>query len=82
MTKTISKGKKCKKAKWLPEEALQIAEERKEAKGKGEKERYTQVNAEFQRTARRDKKAFLNKQCKEIEENNRMGKTRNLFKKI
>ena len=66
----------------MPEEALQIAEERKEAKGKGEKERYTQVNAEFQRTARRDKKAFLNKQCKEIEENNRMGKTRNLFKKI
>ena len=70
------------KAKWLYEEALQIAEERREAKGKGERERYTHLNAEFQRRARRDKKAFLNEQCKEIEENNRMGKTRDLFKKI
>ena len=70
------------KAKWLSEEALQIAEKRREAKGKGEKERYTQLNAEFQRRARRDKKAFLNDQCKVIEENNRMGKTRYLFKKI
>ena len=70
-----------KKAKWLSE-ALQIAEERREAKGKGEKERYTHLNAEFQRIARRDKKAFLSNQCKEIEENNRMGKTRDLFKKI
>ena len=75
MTKTIPKKKKCKKAKWLSEEALQIAEERREAKGKGEKERYTQLNAEFQRVTRRDKKAFLNEQCKEIEGNNRMGKT-------
>ena len=81
MTKTIPKKKKCKKAKWLSEEALQIAEERREAKGKGEKERYTQLNAEFQRVTRRDKKAFLNEQCKEIEGNNRMGKTRDLFKK-
>ncbi|KAF7248270.1 Cytoplasmic polyadenylation element-binding protein 2 [Varanus komodoensis] len=81
-TKTITKKKQCKKAKWLSEEALQIAEERREAKGKGEKERYTQLNAEFQRTARRDKNAFLNEQCKEIEENNRAGKTRDLFKKI
>ena len=81
MTKTIPKKKKCKKAKWLSEEALQIAEERREAKGKGERERYTHLNAEFQRRARRDKKAFLNEQCKEIEENNRMGKTRDLFKK-
>ena len=80
--KTISKKKKCKKAKWLSEEALQIAEKRREAKGKGEKERYTHMNAEFQRRARRDKKAFLSGQCKEIEENNRMGKTRDLFKKI
>ena len=80
--KTISKKKKCKKAKWLSEEALQIAEKRKEAKGKGEKERYTHLNAEFQRIARRDKKAFLSEQCKEMEENNRMGKTRDLFKKI
>ena len=79
--KTIAKKKKCKKAKWLSEEALQIAEKRKEAKGKGEKERYTHLNAEFQRIARRDKKAFLGDQCKEIEENNRMGKTRELFKK-
>ena len=82
MTKTIPKKKKCKKAKWLSEEALQIAEKRREAKGKGEKERYTHLNAEFQRIARRDKKAFLSDQCKEIEENNRMGKTRDLFKKI
>ena len=67
------------KAKWLPEEALQVAEERREAKGKGEKERYTHLNAEFQRIARRDK-AFLSDQCKEIEENHRMGKTRDLFK--
>ena len=80
--KIIPKKKKCKKAKWLSEEALQIAEKRREAKGKGEKERYTHLNAEFQRTARRDKKAFLSEQCKEIEENNRMGKTRDLFKKI
>ena len=71
-----------KKAKWLSEEALQIAVNRREEKGKGEKERYTHLNAEFQRIARRDKKAFLNDQCKEIEENNRMGKTRDLFKKI
>ena len=70
------------KAKWLPQEALQISEKRREAKGKGEKERYTHLNAEFQRIARRDKKAFLSDQCKEIEENNRMGKTRDLFKKI
>ena len=73
--------KKWKKAKWLSEEALQIAEKR-EAKGKGEKERYTYLNTEFKRTVRRDKKAFLSDQCKEIEENNRMGKTRELFKKI
>ena len=79
--KTIPKKKKYKKEKWLSEEAL-IAEERREAKGKGEKERYTHLNAEFQRLARRDKKAFLSDQCKEIEENNRMGKTRDLFKKI
>ena len=70
------------KAKWLSEEALQIAEKRREVKGKGEKERYTHLNAEFQRTAGRDKKAFLRDQCKEIEENNRMGKTRDFFKKI
>ena len=76
--KTIPKKKKCKKAKWLSEEALQIAEKRREAKGKGEKERYTHLNAEFQRIARRDKKAFLSGQCKEIEEN-RMGETRDLF---
>ena len=80
--KIIPKKKKCKKAKWLPEEVLQIAEKRREAKGKGEKERYTHMNAEFQRIARRDKKAFLSDQSKEIEENNRMGKTRDLFKKI
>ena len=80
--KTIRKKKKCKKAKWLSEDVLQIAEKRREAKGKGEKERYIHSNAEFQRIARRDKKAFLSDQCKEIEENNRMGKTRDLFKKI
>ena len=80
--KTIPKENKCKKAKWLSEEALQIAEERRDAKGKGEKEIYTHLKAEFQRIARRDKKAFLRDQCKEIEENNRMGKTRDLFKKI
>ena len=80
--KTIPKKKKCKKAKWLSREALEIAVKRREAKSKGEKERYTHLNAEFQRIARRDKKAFLNDQCKEIEENNRMGKTRDLFKKI
>ena len=80
--KTIRKEKKCKKAKWLSEEALQIAEGKREAKGKGEKERYARLNAEFQRIARRDKKAFLSDQCEEIEENNRMGKTRDLFKKI
>ena len=74
--------KKCKKAKWLAEEALQIAEKRREEKSKAEKERYSHLNAEFQRIARRDKKAFLSDQCKEIEENNRMGKTRDLFKKI
>ena len=80
--KTIPKKKKCKKAKWLSEEALQIAEKRRETQGRGEKERYSHLNAEFQRTARRDKKAFLSDQCKEIEENNRMGKTRDLFKKM
>ena len=74
--KIIPNKKKCKKAKWLSEEALQRAEKKREAKVKGEKERYTHLNAEFQRTARRDKKAFLSDQCKEIEENNRMGKTR------
>ena len=80
--KTIPKNKKCKKAKWLSEEALQIAVKRREVKSKGEKERYTLLNAEFQRIARRDKKGFLGDQCKELEENNRMGKTSNLFKKI
>ena len=80
--KIIPKEKKCKKAKWLSGEALQIAVNRREAKGKREKERYTQLNAQFQRTARRDKKAFLSDQCKEIEENNRMGKSRDFFKKI
>ena len=79
---TITKKKKCKKAKWLSEEALQIAVKRREAKSKGEKERYTHLNAEIQRIARRDKKAFLSDQCKEIEENNTMGKTRDLFKKM
>ena len=82
MINPIPKKKKCKKATWLSEEALQIAEERREVKGKGEKERYTHLNAEFQRLARKDKKAFLSDQCKEIEENNRMRKTRDLFKKI
>ena len=77
---TILKKRKYKKAKWLSVEALPIAEKRKEAKGKGEKERYTHLNVEFQRITRRDKKAFLSDQCKEIEENNRMGKTRDLFK--
>ena len=80
--KTIPMEKKCKKAKWLSEEALQIAVKRREVKSKGEKEKYKHLNAKFQRTARRDKKAFLSDQCKEIEENNRMGKTRDLFKKI
>ena len=80
--KTIPMEKKCKKAKWLPEEALQIAVKRREEKSNGEKERYKHLNAEFQRIARRDKKAFLSDQCKEIEENNRMGKTRDLFKKL
>ena len=78
----IPKKKKCKEAKWLSEEALQIAVKRREVKSKGEKERYSHLNAEFQRIARRDKKAFLSDQCKEIEENSRMGKTRDLFKKI
>ena len=81
MIKTIPKKKKCKKAKWLSEEALQIAEKRREVKGKEEKERYTHLNTGFQTIAKRDKKAFLHDQCKEIEENNRMGKTRDLFKK-
>ena len=80
--KTIPKKKKCKTAKWLSEEVLQIAEKRREVKGKGEKKTYTHLNAEFQRIARRDKKAFLTDQFKEIEENNRMGNTRDLFKKI
>ena len=80
--KIIPKKKKCKTAKWLSEEILQIAVKRREAKSKGEKERYTHLNAEFQRIARRDKKAFLSDQCKEIEGNSRMGKTRDLFKKI
>ena len=79
--KIISKKKKCKMAKWLSEEALQIAVKRRDAKGNGEKERHTHLNAEFQRMARRDK-TFLSDQCKQIEENNRMGKTRDLFKKI
>ena len=80
--KTIPREKKCKKAKWLSGDALQIAVKRREAKSKGEKEIYKHLNAEFQRIARRDKKAFFNNQCKEIEENKRMGKTRDLFKKI
>ena len=80
--KTIPKNRKCKKANWLSEEALQIVEKRREVKGKGEKGRYVHLNGEFQRRARRDKKAFLRDQCKEIQENNRMGKTRVLFKKI
>ena len=81
MIKTILKKKKCKKPKWLSEEPLQRAEKRREVKGKGEKERYTHLNAEFQRIARRDKKAFISDQCKEIEENKGMGKTTDLFKK-
>ena len=80
--KTIPKKKKCKKAKWLSQEALQIAEKKREVKSEGENERYTHLNAEFQRIARRDKKAFLSDQCKEIEENNRMEKIRDPFKKI
>ena len=80
--KTIQNKTKCKKAKWLSEEAFQIAQKRREAKGKREKERYTHLNAEFQTIAWRDKKAFLNDQCKEIEENNRMGKTRDQYKKL
>ena len=80
--KTISMEKKCKKAKWLSGEALQIAVKRRELKSQGEKERYKHLNAEFQRRAKRDKKAFLGDQCKEIEENNRMGKSRDLFKKV
>jgi len=80
--KTILKKKKCKEAKWWSEEALQIADKRREVKGKGEKEIYTHLNAQFQKIARRNKKAFLSDQYKEIEENNRMGKTRDLFKKI
>ena len=80
--KTIPRKKKWKKAKWLSEQALQIAEERREAKGKGEKERYTYLTAEFQRTARRDKKAFLHEQCKEIEGKKRLAKTKDLFKKM
>ena len=80
--KTIHEKKKCKNAKWVSEEALQIAVKRREAKSKGEKKRYIHLNAEFQRIARRDKKAFLSDQCKEIEENNRMGKTSDLFKNI
>ena len=80
--KTITKKKTCKKAKWLSEEALQIAEKRRKSKGNGERERYTHLNAEFQRIARRDKKALLTDQCKEIEEYSRMGETRDLFKKI
>ena len=80
--KTIPKKKKCKKAKWFSEKALQIAEKRREVEGKGEKERCSHLNADFQRIARREKKAFLSDQCKEIEENNRMRKTRDLFKKI
>ena len=80
--KTIPKKKKYKEAKWLSEEALQIVKKRREVKSKGEKERYKHLNAEFQRTARRDKKAFFSDQCKEIEEKNKMGKTRDLFKNI
>ena len=80
--KTITKKKKCKKAKWLSEKGLQVAVKRREVKSKGEKERYSHLNAEFQTIARRDKKAFLRDQCRDIEENNRMGKTRDLFKKM
>ena len=82
LSRQSPRKRKAKRQKWLSEEAIQIAEKRREAKGKGEKERYTHLNAEFQRIARRDKKAFLSDQCKEIEENNRMGKTSSLFKKI
>ena len=82
VNKTIPKKKKCKKAKWFSKEALQISEERREEKGKGERERYSQLKAEFQRIARRDNKAFFNEQCKEVQENNRMGKTGDLFRKI
>ena len=82
LIKTIPKKKKCKKAKWLSEEASKIAEKRRKVKGKGEKERYVHLNAAFQRIARRDRKVILSDQCKEIEENNRMGKTRDLFQKI
>ena len=82
MIKTIPKKKKCKKTKWLSEEGLQTVQKRREAKGKGEKERYSHLNAEFQRIARRDEKTFLSNQCKEIEENNKIGKNRDLFKKI
>ena len=81
VTKTSPKKNKCKKAKWLSEEALKVAQERTEAKSKGEKEIYTQLNAQFQRIARRDKKAFVSEQCKQVEENNTMGKTRDFFKK-
>ena len=81
VTKNIQKERKCKKAKWLSEEVLQTDEERRDLKSKGESKRYTQLNAEFQRIARRGKKDFLNEQCKEVEKNNRMGKTRDLFKK-
>ena len=80
--KIIPRKKKCKKAKWLSEEVLQIPEQRREVKGKRERERYTHLNAEFHRIPRRDKKAFISEQCKEIDKNNRMGKTRDLFKKI
>ena len=82
VTKSNPKKEKCKKTKWLSKEALQIAKEKRETKVKGQRERYAQMNAEFQRIARRDKKDFLNEQCKEMEENNRMGKTRDLFNKI
>ena len=82
MTKTIPKKKKCKKTKWLPEESLQIAEKRREMKSKGERKRHTQLNAEYQKTARRVRKAFLSEQCQEIEGNNRMGNIRDLLKKI
>ena len=82
VVKNIPRKNKCKKAKWFPQEAIRIAEKRREAKGKGEKERYTHLTAEIQRITRRDNKAFLSDQCKEIEEKNRMEKTRDLFKKI
>ena len=82
VVKTIPKKIECKQAKWLPEDTLQISEKRRETKGKGERERYIQLNAEFQRTAKSNKKAFLRDQCKQIEENNTMGKTRDLYKKI